>query len=250
MAETAMNRQSAPTLVFIHGSGDSGRVWDKLRHSLAMIAPTYSTVALDLPGHGEAITQPTQHIQSVADYAAAVRSELARRSLHQVCLVGHSLGCAIALRLAVDEPALVSHLIAIGGGARLRVLPALLEAAREQPERAGYTVVEMSFASAHTQEVAPYVAGQAPLAPGALYRDLAACDSFDVMAELPTINQPALVLVGAEDRLTPPKFARYLAEHLPHPSLCEIADAGHYVAIEQPEAVARAIHTWLSRDAE
>jgi pimeloyl-ACP methyl ester carboxylesterase len=80
-----------------------------------------------------------------------------------------------------------------------------------------------------------------------LYRDLAACDAFDMMADLSRIDQPAIVITGDQDQLTPPKYAQYLQEHMPHATLVLIPDAGHYVAYEQPDAVAEALNVWLSR---
>ncbi|MBF6592456.1 MAG: alpha/beta fold hydrolase, partial [Ktedonobacterales bacterium] len=108
--------ESAPALVFVHGSGDNARVWDETLQRL----PGYTTVALDLPGHGTLVERPGPAHMSVADYADAVRAELTRRGLKSVCLVGHSLGSAIALRLAVEHPALVRRLALAGAGARLR----------------------------------------------------------------------------------------------------------------------------------
>src|SRR3954451_4595480 len=118
-----------PVIVFIHGSGDSGRLWSSLIERL----PQYTCVALDLPGHGAQLEHSVLDVISVRDYAGAVHALLAERDEyarhtadgHVVCLVGHSLGSAIAMRLAVDHPALVTHLVLVGAGARLRVLPKL-----------------------------------------------------------------------------------------------------------------------------
>ena len=66
-----------------------------------------------------------------------------------------------------------------------------------------------------------------------------------MMADLGRIAQPALILVGSEDRLTPPKYAQYLADHLEQATLVTVPGAGHYLPVEAPEAVARAIREWL-----
>src|SRR5262249_4468474 len=81
-----------PTLVLLHGSGDSAQTWGRLLPLLGGL----SCLALDLPGHGERAERPGPSVMSVADYAASVRGMLARRGLEHVCLVGHSLGGAIA----------------------------------------------------------------------------------------------------------------------------------------------------------
>ena len=230
-------------LVFIHGSGDSARCWDGVIQHLGELAR--GAVALDLPGHGGRVGEPLPDPATVAAYAAGVRRDIEGRGLAGMILVGHSLGSAIALRLALDAADLVERVALIGAGARLRVLPALLELARAQPEVAWRQVVELGHAPGHEAVAEADASAAPPAAPDALYRDLSACDTFDVMAELGGVRQPALVIVGAADRLTPPKYAAYLVEHLPHATLVTIPDAGHYVMDEAPEAVATSLREWL-----
>ena len=234
--------QSAPAIVFIHGSGDSAREWDAVIAGL----PQFQTLALDLPGHGSQLDRPGPAVMSVADYADAVRAALMRRELSHVCLVGHSLGGAIALQVALDYPSLASRLVLVGTGARMRVLPAMLEAAQTAPADAARQFAAYGFAPGQEARAQAYAASLAPAAPGMLYRDLAACDAFDVMADLGRVAQPALVLVGAQDRLTPPKYAQYLCDHLDNATLVTVPGAGHYLPAEAPEAVASAIASWLA----
>lgn len=229
------------TLVFVHGSGDSAQVWAPLIRLL----PEYQCVALDLPGHGALTDMPGEATMSVGDYAAFVQEELSRRGITQPTLVGHSLGGAIALRLALDMPSAVGRVALVGSGARLRVAPAFLQEASEAGSQGVATITRMSFAENHTEQADAYQAQRAPTAPGVLYRDLAACDRFDVMAEVERIAQPMLLVVGADDRMTPPKYAEFLHARLPNSTLVVIPDAGHYAQIEQPQAVADALRAWL-----
>lgn len=230
------------TLIFIHGSGDSSAVWG----SLISLLPEVEAVALDLPGHGALIDQPGPPEMGVAEYAAFVRTEIEARGISHPILVGHSLGGAIALRLALDAPELVGRFALVGSGARLRVAPSFLEAARAAAPEGGEVITRMSFTEEHAAQAEAYGTQRAPTAPGMLYRDLAACDRFDVMVEVERITQPMLLVVGANDRMTPPKYAEYLHARLPNSTLVVIPDAGHYVQLEQPQAVAEALRAWLA----
>jgi pimeloyl-ACP methyl ester carboxylesterase len=145
----------------------------------------------------------------------------------------------------VDYPALVSRLALVGAGARLRVLPALLEQARTDPEAGKSELVELGFAPGHQQQAREFNKHLPPIAAGTLHRDLAACNSFDMMDELGHIAQPTLVLTGEEDRLTPPKYARFLAERLDNARLALLPGVGHYAQLEAPAAIADAIRAWL-----
>jgi pimeloyl-ACP methyl ester carboxylesterase len=78
-----------------------------------------------------------------------------------------------------------------------------------------------------------------------LHGDFLACDGFDVMERLGMIDRPALVVVGEDDRMTPVKYARFLAETLPRARLEIIPGAGHMVMLEQPAAVERALSDWI-----
>ena len=229
-------------LVFIHGSGDSARTWNPVIDRL----PGYDCLALNLPGHGDRMDRPGPSAMSVADYADSARAALARRELAGITLVGHSLGGAIALRMALEYPALIGRIVLIGTGARLRVLPAILEGAQGAGSReAHHELVRMSFAPEHAAQSEEYFAALEPYAPGILGRDLAACDACDMMTALGRIEQPALIITGEEDRSTPPKYATYLRDHLENARLALIPGAGHYVQVEAPDAVAAAIREWL-----
>lgn len=230
-----------PKLVFLHGSGDDARLWQGVIAAL----PEFESLALDLPGHGALLERPGPTEMSVADYANAVRAELTRRGLSQVTLVGHSLGSAIALRLATDYPALVARLVLVGSGARLRVLPEMLSLAQNDPSAASSQLMKIGFTGEHARLREMYSAEHAPVAPGILYRDLAACDAFDVMEQLGMLAQPTLIASGEFDQLTPAKYARYLAANITDSSLVLVPNTGHYLPVEAPEALAAAIRAWL-----
>ena len=229
------------TLVFVHGSGDSAAVWAPLM----ALQSVPQAVALELPGHGAMVDHPGPAEMSVEDYAAYVRDALKKLRVPQPTLVGHSLGGAIALRLTLDAPELVGRLALVGSGARLRVSPAFLEAARAAGSTGVPAITQMAFAEQHAEEAAEYHARRAPTYPGVLYRDLAACNQFDVMGEVARIRQPTLLIVGESDRMTPPKYSEYLVAQIPNAELAVIPEAGHYVQIEQAQRVADALRAWL-----
>jgi pimeloyl-ACP methyl ester carboxylesterase len=70
----------------------------------------------------------------------------------------------------------------------------------------------------------------------------------DRRGDLPTLVIPTLVIVGAEDQVTPPSAARELACNLPQARLIEIPAAGHLSALEDPETVAGYVEAFLSDD--
>ena len=113
------NNELAP-VVLIHGAGGSCFSWPVDMRRLA----GQRVIALDLPGHGKSrgVAQ-----QSIPVYADQVHAFLSRLGLPETVLVGHSLGGAIALTVALKYPRQVAGLGLISTGAYLGVDGSLLQ---------------------------------------------------------------------------------------------------------------------------
>ena len=70
----------------------------------------------------------------------------------------------------------------------------------------------------------------------------------DMTAALAEIDCPTLILVGREDRLTPPAEMRAMAEAIAGSQYVEIPDAGHLAPLENPRAVGKAITEFLQTE--
>ncbi len=233
-------------LVFVHGSGDSGRIWRLQIEHLGK----ERAFAIDLPGHGErADTLPAE--VTVEDYARTVHEVITSElGLQRPIIAGHSLGGAIALMMGLEYGEELSGLILVGTGARLRVHPAILQEAREAPDLAREHTNALCLLPEHVPTLGTQILQeQVKTKPGILYRDLLACDKFDVMSRLHEVALPTLVICGSEDRLTLPKYSTFLRERLTgveHGARLHIFPAaGHYVMREQPDMVNQAIEEWL-----
>jgi pimeloyl-ACP methyl ester carboxylesterase len=75
-------------------------------------------------------------------------------------------------------------------------------------------------------------------------------DRPDSRPTLATIDVPVLVVVGDDDRLTPPADSEAMAEALPRSRLVRVPDAGHLLVLEQPEAVAGELVRFLEEVAQ
>lgn len=231
----------APTLVLIHGSGGDHGTWTAQLEGLAHAA---TVVALDLPGHG---ASPGDGCDTIAGYAAALRRFLAMLGRGSVVLGGHSLGGAIAQAVALDAPELLRGLVLVGTGARLKVFPELFEIlARDYAEAVGF-ITDHAWsrsAPAELKELGRRTASATR--PSVTRGDFTACNDFDVMDRLGEIRLPTLVIVGEEDRLTPPKYAEFLTRKISGARFVCIPRAGHFVSLEQPDEVNRAIRDFLA----
>ncbi|WP_120339007.1 alpha/beta fold hydrolase [Cryobacterium soli] len=100
----------APVFVLVHGIGMSHRYLERLHRELSAAGAVHS---VDLPGFGR--SPKPEHGVSIEQYADYLGELLPRLSAGPVVLVGHSMGAQFVTETAVRHPALVSHLVLIGG---------------------------------------------------------------------------------------------------------------------------------------
>ena len=68
---------------------------------------------------------------------------------------------------------------------------------------------------------------------------------MDLSGQVGAIDNPTLVIAGGADQTTPPEMARHLAAAIPGSTLVELGRCGHCPQLEQPEALAAAVETFL-----
>ncbi len=227
-------------VALVHGAGGRGEVWLPQLTGLGDVA---RLLAVDLPGHG---ATAGQSCRSVDAYAAWLIGLLDAMALERVALVGHSMGGAIAQTIALEHSERLRGLVLVGTGARLRVLPRILELLRDDPPAGATLLASLAYSPRTPRGVvieAERVLHATP--PLVTLGDFLACDRFDVMAKVGAVRAPTLVLVGRDDRLTPPKYAAFLAASIRGARLVEIAGAGHFPQLEQPAAVNAAMRAFL-----
>lgn len=235
-------KAGSPAVVLIHGAGGSHLYWPaNIRRLVGS-----DVYALDLPGHGRS-TQTLQH--SIQAYAESVAEWLAAAGLQRAIVIGHSMGSAIAMTMALASPQIIAGLGLLGAGARLRVNPQVLDqiGVAETFQATVHKVTKWSF-SFQASEILTALAEKrlAEAGPQVLHGDFWACNAFDVSDNLAQIVQPTLIIGGQEDKMTPVQESRYLAENIPNARLELVPEAGHMLMLEKPERVAQLLDNFLS----
>ena len=228
-------------VILLHGAGGSSLSWPAEMRRLA----GWRVIALDLPGHGRSAGVAQQ---TIGGYARCVQEFITEMGLSRVILVGHSMGGAIALSVALDFPQLVAALGLVSSGAYLGVPNDFLDAVSSPLTLpVAYQLLQKYAFSSRTdaQRVDECLRGLKDVRPGVLYGDWLACSSFDLRAEVEQIAVPAWVSVGMEDQMTPVSFSHFLATRLPLAQLQLVPDAGHMLIQEQPQAAAAGLSAFL-----
>jgi pimeloyl-ACP methyl ester carboxylesterase len=235
-----------PAILFLHGAGMDHSVWQLPARWFAWHG--FSALAVDLPGHGRSEGPPLAAITDLAQWVAWL---LDAAGIEQAALVGHSMGAAIALEAAAALGPRIVRLALLGTAASIPVNEALLAAAREEPQRA----YQMMTAWAHGTSaklgghpvpglwmtggtLALFARNQ----PDVLAADLSACNAWASGAEAARkVGVPALVVIAGNDIMTPPKLGQELGRLLAGSRTMTIADCGHMLLSEAPDAVLDAL---------
>jgi pimeloyl-ACP methyl ester carboxylesterase len=224
-------------VLFLHHAGGGASDWSDIAERLG---PAFEPLAIDLPGHGgRLLEEPLRDVAAMAVFAGrAMRERWSRPGL----VVGHSMGGAVALQLALDQPESVAGLVLVSTAARLRVATALLDLVREHFQELPQRMLAMGVAPSENPAVAArWLAQPWSASPAAALADFSACDGCDLRPRLGEIGVPAMVMVGEQDYMTPVKRARELVEGMPRARLRVFSDAGHLLNWEKPAAVVEEI---------
>ena len=264
---------AAPPLVCIHGAHDHGRMWDGLAPRLAE-GLGYRVLALDLRGHGDSARLGSGH----AWMAISLDLGLLARSLGEVRFVGHSFGGGLSMYTAGVWPEHVRWVVNLDGlgppvddgepgkrdwaadaarsfasAERALLTPGRRYATRQEmvERRAGVNVrlprpwVEHLVVHGTVEDEGGFRWKADPVFSTGFPGDW---DPEGITAEHELVECPLLVLTGAEpdtwSDLTPEQTAERLS-HFRDVRHRAIPGAGHYVHVEQPDAVLSAIRTFV-----
>jgi len=229
------------SIVFVHGAGENGMVWQNQRRGLDR---GINTICLDLPGHGQS---HGDGCATIAEFSHWLIRFLKRLELEGAILAGHSMGGGVVAEAAIEWAEEMDGLILIGSGARLRVSSETFQGLETDFEATAAQLVRQCYGPGTSDKVLKW--GLAQLLeerPEVVLDDFKACNEFDRLNEISSIKQPALVVCGSEDIMTPPKYSQFLAENLQRATLRIIEGAGHMVMVENPFKVNAAILKFLA----
>ncbi len=235
-------------ILFLHGVGSDKSVWHP---QLTHFGVARRAIAIDYPGYGESELDAGANRDDFARAAFATLDALGITRAH-VC--GLSLGGVVAIAMHALAPARCASLI-------------LADSFAVHPD--GQAIYERSVAASHAMTMHDLaearvslllgaaaseairdevIATMGAIASAAYRQGAAAVWLADQQTRAAAIDVPTLVLVGEEDRITPPSLSRALAEivgsatpHRPPVTFVTIARAGHLANLEQPVAFNAAV---------
>jgi pimeloyl-ACP methyl ester carboxylesterase len=236
---------------------------EHFRHLIPLVQQRYTVYALDLPGMGYSQIVPGASYDEPA-MRAAVKRLLTQLDLHDVTLLGESMGATLALTTAADLPDRIRRVVAVnaydypGGIARSSLLARLIVTgviapgvgpmlARLEPKpvmRAiltGGLVDKTALAEDYLDEL--LTVGRHPGYPTvarAVYRNLPSLAA--ARARYPQVTAPVHLIYGQKD-WSRPSDRQANRRQLPDAEFTQVPDAGHFIALERPDVPANLLNS-------
>ena len=268
------NAEGAP-IVLVHGAMASLHTWEPW---VALLGNDYRVITLDLPAHG--LTGAVENSAYGADAFTETIDAVAKAvGLDSFVLGGNSMGGGATWRYALAHPERVSAMVLVDavapgpwGQAQARETDDAEEGEQRSPT--AFALLQQPWFRAIARYLDPALLikqglmsayNNSPVVTETLverYYDLimrkgtrAAILSrtgelgaeSPQLSDLAKLDQPTLILWGAQDSVIPVATAKLFEEHLPTTTTVIFEDLGHIPMEEDPERTAAAVHAFLTR---
>ena len=222
---------TAPTVLLVHGVGDSGRAFEAL---LAHLPDSVRAVAPTLRGHGSA-SRPESGYRS-ADFAGDLAALMDALRIEAAVVVGASSGGQVALRLALDCPECILGVVLLGSPLSLGDKPAVVEAwdstfsLLKDPIDPGFVrdFIASTVVRPVPADVVENLVQESLRVPAFVWKaTIAALLEDDLSPQLGDVAAPTLVVWGDQDAILPRSDQEALATGIRGARLLVYEGGGH-----------------------
>jgi pimeloyl-ACP methyl ester carboxylesterase len=238
---------SGPPMLLLAGLASDHLSWQPVREALAT---RFTLIMPDNRGSGQTVLREGAAAVTIPDMAADAAALIDHMGMHDVTLLGHSMGTAIACEVAALRPGHVRQLILAAGawpaGPRQRHVVETLDGMQQRSGmdalwyRAlfGWLFAPAFFADPRAVDIAVAVSlayANAPT-PAMFSAQVAAIRGYTGPGR--KLDAPVHVIAGAEDILIPPTDCAAFSDRLGAVSFHSLANAGHSLFWDQPDQAA------------
>ena len=257
-------------VVLVHGMGGSAAGW---LPSFSAFCSEHQVFALDIVGHGRTDKpDPARYNYRLTDLKNFISDFMNILKINQAHIVGHSMGGAVSLMLAINDSSRVQKLVLSDAGGlgkelhpfmRVMSIPVLGEILasrllytsdvkkygeqlRSSARNATYITDEL-IENLHAVEQFPtkYKMFLKVLRDGVNWTGQKKNFYEPILERLPTVTNQTLLIWGRQDDLIPLAHAEIAAKRLPNARLEVIENSGHVPMFDQPETFNRLVLEFL-----
>ncbi len=253
----------AQPVVLLHGSGPGATGWSNFAGNIPDLARDFHVLAVDMPGWGESDAVSNDRL----DHVRAAVEFLDALGIDRAAFVGNSMGGQTAIRLAIEHPTRITHLVTMGppvgtgpllfsaGDGPSEGIKALVAAYADPSaenmrrlveimcfDKATFATPELTQARSDAALARPehlhnYLAGLTQRGPIPVWADL---------ARLPEIAVPTLLIHGRDDRVVPYETSLHLLAGIPDSRLVLLNHCGHWAMIEHAAEFNRIVRGFVA----
>lgn len=230
------------TVLVLHGWGDSANGFQTLIDALSR---QYDVIAVDLPGFGGSQAPPAAW--GLTDYAQFVHHFLQKIHIDGLwAIIGHSNGGAIALRGLGQDVLQTDHLVLIASAGVRNVYKGRNKALRLVTKAGKLVTTPLPAVVKKKLRRSLYkTVGSDMLVAEHLQETFKRIVTDDVRGDAKRILIPTLLLYGEKDEATPLWYGEQYHELIAGSTLEVIGGAEHFVHLEKPQLVQKAIEEFL-----
>ena len=229
------------SVLVLHGWGDSSKGWREFQRELA---EAYDVLVVDLPGFGG--TQAPAEAWGLDEYAAFVAAFLKKIDVRPFAIIGHSNGGAIAIRGLAKGLLHATRLVLLDSAGIRGVYKGRTKAIRLMTKAGkALTMPLPKNVKARLRRKVYSTIGSDMLVVERLQETFKRVVTDDVCADAARLTLPTLLMYGENDTAAPVRFGQLLQAQIIGSKIEIIADAGHFVHLDQPKAVMTKIREFL-----
>jgi pimeloyl-ACP methyl ester carboxylesterase len=219
------------SLILLHGWGTTHQ---SLFPLIQLLQPHFQVYAPDLP-------YPTNQIITLEDYCQFVLDFVKNNKLYQPVLIGHSLGGAIATKIAADHPATVSKIVLLSAASVRHQLAPHLKFFQKFSKL--LHPIRQPILRLFKLDASDYIVLKTDIEKKS-FRNLLHADLTPLLS---TITCPTLILWGNGDRSTPVSDGHLIHSLIPH-SMFYSYPGGHFFYLDHPREVAQKITGFIDSE--
>lgn len=239
---TDIGPEKAPVIIFIHGFPFNKEIWNK---QMEMFSENFRVIAYDVRGHGNSYCGTDDF--SIELFVKDLLSLMDAIEIKKTTLCGLSMGGYIALNAIENHPHRFEALVLCDTSCtadspaakekRIKAIEAIWESGIE---KFADNNVKNFFAPESFINKKDVIAEVREIMIGTTEKSviktlLALSKRKETCTSLSKIKVPVLILVGEEDKITPPKTARFMHEKINGSVISVIENAGHLSNLENPD---------------
>ena len=210
-----------PSLLFLHGYGSFGK---SFAPQIAFFKKDYNVYYPDMKGFGENKDMPYPY--SLGDYAEEIKEYMSRNGIEKPCVVAHSFGARVAIKLAAENGEIFDKIV-LTGAAGLKPKFSLKKAIKK-------TIFGIATKFVPKRKLSAFYSKDYRALSPVMKESFVKIVNENLDGLISHVKNPTLIIFGDKDKETPLYMAKRLNSGIENSKLVIFNGAGHFAFLDKP----------------